>query len=44
MRIRRTLDIVLEADSFSEALDQIDYLDSIAAQDRRVVAARDGSS
>ena len=32
-----TLDIVLEADSFSEALDQIDYLDSIAAQDRRVV-------
>ena len=32
-----TLDIVLEADSFSDALDQIDYLDSIAAQDRRVV-------
>jgi murein DD-endopeptidase MepM/ murein hydrolase activator NlpD len=32
-----TLDIVLEADSFSEALDQIDYLDSIAAQDRSVV-------
>jgi peptidoglycan hydrolase CwlO-like protein len=32
-----TLDIVLEASSFSAALDQIDYLDSIAAQDRRVV-------
>jgi murein DD-endopeptidase MepM/ murein hydrolase activator NlpD len=32
-----TLDIVLEAESFSDALDQIDYLDSIAAQDRRVV-------
>ena len=32
-----TLDIVLEADSFSDALDQIDYLDSIAEQDRRVV-------
>ena len=32
-----TLDIVLEADSFSDALDQIDYLDSIAAQDRQVV-------
>lgn len=32
-----TLDIVLEADSFGEALDQIDYLDSIAAQDQRVV-------
>ncbi|HEX7256169.1 MAG TPA: peptidoglycan DD-metalloendopeptidase family protein [Gaiellaceae bacterium] len=32
-----TLDIVLEASSFSDVLDQIDYLDSIAAQDRRVV-------
>ena len=32
-----TLDIVLEAESFSDALDQIDYLDSIAEQDRRVV-------
>jgi murein DD-endopeptidase MepM/ murein hydrolase activator NlpD len=32
-----TLDIVLEADSFSAALDQIDYLDSIAAQDHQVV-------
>ena len=32
-----TLDIVLEASSFSEALDQLDYLDSIAAQDRSVV-------
>jgi murein DD-endopeptidase MepM/ murein hydrolase activator NlpD len=32
-----TLDIVLEASSFSDALDQLDYLDSIAAQDRRVV-------
>ncbi|HET9324061.1 MAG TPA: peptidoglycan DD-metalloendopeptidase family protein [Gaiellaceae bacterium] len=32
-----TLDIVLEAASFSEALDQLDYLDSIAAQDRSVV-------
>jgi len=32
-----TLDIVLEAESFSDVLDQIDYLDSIAAQDRRVV-------
>ncbi len=38
-----TLDVVLEADSFSAALDQIDYLDSIAAQDHQVVAARDGS-
>ena len=32
-----TLDVVLDAKSFSEALDQIDYLDSIAAQDRSVV-------
>ena len=32
-----TLDIVLEASSFSDALDQIDYLDSIAKQDRQVV-------
>jgi murein DD-endopeptidase MepM/ murein hydrolase activator NlpD len=32
-----TLDIVLEASSFSDALDQIDYLESIATQDRRVV-------
>jgi murein DD-endopeptidase MepM/ murein hydrolase activator NlpD len=32
-----TLDVVLEASSFSAALDQIDYLDSIAAQDRSVV-------
>jgi murein DD-endopeptidase MepM/ murein hydrolase activator NlpD len=32
-----TLDVVLDAKSFSEALDQIDYLDSIAAQDRGVV-------
>jgi murein DD-endopeptidase MepM/ murein hydrolase activator NlpD len=33
-----TLDVVLEASSFSAALDQIDYLDSIAAQDRGVVS------
>jgi murein DD-endopeptidase MepM/ murein hydrolase activator NlpD len=33
-----TLDVVLEASSFSAALDQIDYLDSIAAQDRSVVS------
>ena len=32
-----TLDVVLDAQSFSDALDQIDYLDSIAAQDRTVV-------
>ena len=32
-----TLDIVLEASSFSNALDQIDYLDSISKQDRQVV-------
>ena len=32
-----TIDIVLEASNFSEALDQLDYLDSIAEQDRRVV-------
>jgi murein DD-endopeptidase MepM/ murein hydrolase activator NlpD len=32
-----TLDVVLEAESFSDALDQIDYLDSIASQDRTVV-------
>jgi len=32
-----TLDVVLEAQSFSEALDQVDYLDSIAKQDRQVV-------
>ena len=32
-----TLDIVLEASSFSDALDQLDYLDSIADQDRQVV-------
>jgi murein DD-endopeptidase MepM/ murein hydrolase activator NlpD len=32
-----TLDVVLDASSFSDALDQIDYLDSIAKQDRGVV-------
>jgi murein DD-endopeptidase MepM/ murein hydrolase activator NlpD len=32
-----TLDVVLEAESFSDALDQIDYVESIAAQDRTVV-------
>ncbi|HEY7705865.1 MAG TPA: peptidoglycan DD-metalloendopeptidase family protein [Gaiellaceae bacterium] len=32
-----TMDIVLDASSFSDALDQIDYLDSIAKQDQRVV-------
>ena len=32
-----TIDIVLDASSFSDALDQIDYLDSIATQDRQVV-------
>jgi murein DD-endopeptidase MepM/ murein hydrolase activator NlpD len=32
-----TLDVVLEAESFSDALDQIDYLESIASQDRTVV-------
>jgi murein DD-endopeptidase MepM/ murein hydrolase activator NlpD len=32
-----TLDVVLEAESFSDALDQIDYLESIASQDRIVV-------
>jgi murein DD-endopeptidase MepM/ murein hydrolase activator NlpD len=32
-----TLDVVLDASSFSDALDQIDYLESIAAQDRLVV-------
>jgi murein DD-endopeptidase MepM/ murein hydrolase activator NlpD len=31
------LDVVLDAGSFSDALDQIDYLDSIARQDRVVV-------
>jgi murein DD-endopeptidase MepM/ murein hydrolase activator NlpD len=32
-----TLDVVLDAGSFSDALDQIDYLDSIARQDRVIV-------
>jgi murein DD-endopeptidase MepM/ murein hydrolase activator NlpD len=32
-----TLDVVLDASSFSDALDQFDYLDSIAKQDRQVV-------
>ena len=32
-----TLDVVLDASSFSAALDQLDYLESIAKQDRRVV-------
>ena len=32
-----TLDVVLDAASFSDALDQIDYLDSIAQQDRQIV-------
>ena len=32
-----TLDVVLDASSFSEALDQIDYVESIASQDRSVV-------
>ena len=31
------LDVVLDAASFSDALDQIDYVESIAAQDRAVV-------
>ena len=31
------LDVVLDASTFSDALDQLDYLDSIAAQDRLVV-------
>jgi murein DD-endopeptidase MepM/ murein hydrolase activator NlpD len=43
-----TLDVVLDASSFSEALDQLDYLDSIADQDRSVVdhvaSARDRMS
>jgi peptidoglycan hydrolase CwlO-like protein len=38
-----TLDVVLEASSFSAALDQIDYLDSIAAQDRSVVSLVTGA-
>src|SRR3712207_4247486 len=32
-----TIDVVLDAESFSDALDQLDYLDSIARQDRQVV-------
>jgi murein DD-endopeptidase MepM/ murein hydrolase activator NlpD len=32
-----TLDVVLDASSFSAALDQLDYLESIAKQDRQVV-------
>ncbi len=32
-----TLDVVLDASSFSDALDQLDYVESIAAQDRSVV-------
>ena len=39
-----TLDIVLEADSFSDALDQIDYLDSIAAAGPACRPARDRRS
>ncbi len=32
-----TLDVLLDADSFSDVLEQLDYLSSIAAQDRLVV-------
>jgi murein DD-endopeptidase MepM/ murein hydrolase activator NlpD len=32
-----TLDVVLDASSFSDALDQLDYMESIARQDRQVV-------
>ncbi|HET7855953.1 MAG TPA: peptidoglycan DD-metalloendopeptidase family protein [Gaiellaceae bacterium] len=32
-----TLDVVLEASSFGDILDQLDYLDAIADQDRKVV-------
>jgi murein DD-endopeptidase MepM/ murein hydrolase activator NlpD len=32
-----TLDVVLDASSFGDALDQLDYLESIARQDRQVV-------
>jgi murein DD-endopeptidase MepM/ murein hydrolase activator NlpD len=38
-----TLDVVLQAESFSEILDQLDYVSSIAAQDRGIVKHVEGA-
>jgi murein DD-endopeptidase MepM/ murein hydrolase activator NlpD len=38
-----TLDIVLDAQSFSDVLDQLDYVNSIAAQDRGIVRHVEGA-
>jgi murein DD-endopeptidase MepM/ murein hydrolase activator NlpD len=38
-----TLDVFLDAQSFSEVLDQLDYLSSIAAQDRGIVKHVEGA-
>jgi murein DD-endopeptidase MepM/ murein hydrolase activator NlpD len=38
-----TLDVVLDAESFSDVLDQLDYVSSIAAQDRLIVNHVEGA-
>jgi murein DD-endopeptidase MepM/ murein hydrolase activator NlpD len=38
-----TLDVVLQAESFSDILDQLDYVSSIAAQDRTIVTHVEGA-
>ena len=38
-----TMDVLLEAHSFSDVLDQLDYVSSIAAQDRGIVRNVDGA-
>jgi murein DD-endopeptidase MepM/ murein hydrolase activator NlpD len=38
-----TLDVVLDAESFSDILDQLDYVSSIAAQDRLIVNHVEGA-
>jgi murein DD-endopeptidase MepM/ murein hydrolase activator NlpD len=38
-----TLDVVLDAESFSDILDQLDYVSSIAAQDRTIVGHVEGA-
>jgi murein DD-endopeptidase MepM/ murein hydrolase activator NlpD len=38
-----TLDVLLDAESFTDVLDQLDYVNSIAAQDRTIVKHVDGA-
>jgi murein DD-endopeptidase MepM/ murein hydrolase activator NlpD len=38
-----TMDVLLEANNFSDVLDQLDYLNSIAAQDRGIVKNVEGA-